>query len=174
MVSPLLETFLYHTGACLFHGGSWPCSASQVQTLHCFPSKIEGMIPRLCPSWRFSNFGNHRSFLPTFPYAPTVKTLIKVILFNNNITIPDVAFKYIYSGKKLFYLVGVALLGGRIVIRGPVISVTKKSHLPYCRIDKLKMATAMLGHFFGLPTGLFCIGCFTAELGAGEADLVLV
>ena len=32
------------------------------------------------------------------------------------------------------------------------------------------MATAMLDHFFGLPTGLFCIGCFTAELGAKEAE----
>ena len=34
------------------------------------------------------------------------------------------------------------------------------------------MATAMLDHvdpFFGLPTDLFCITCFTAELGAGEA-----
>ena len=35
------------------------------------------------------------------------------------------------------------------------------------------MATAMLDHidrFFGLPTGLFCIGCFTAELEAREAE----
>ena len=35
------------------------------------------------------------------------------------------------------------------------------------------MATAMLDHvdhFFGLPTDLFCIGCFIAELGAGEAE----
>ena len=35
------------------------------------------------------------------------------------------------------------------------------------------MATAMLDHvhrFFGLPTGLFCTSCFTADLGAGEAD----
>ena len=35
------------------------------------------------------------------------------------------------------------------------------------------MATAMLDHvdrLFGLPTGLFCIGCFTAELGAREAE----
>ena len=34
------------------------------------------------------------------------------------------------------------------------------------------MATAMLDHVdrsFGLPIGLFCTGCFTAELGAGEA-----
>ena len=51
----------------------------------------------------------------------------------------------------------------------------QKSHLPYTyyRIDKLKVATAMLDHvdhFFGLPTGLFCIGCFTAELGAREAE----
>ena len=46
------------------------------------------------------------------------------------------------------------------------------SHLPYCRIDKLKMVTAILDHvdsFFGLPTGFFCIGYFTAEFGAGEA-----
>ena len=50
--------------------------------------------------------------------------------------------------------------------------VTQKSHLLYCRIDKLKMATVMLDHvdhLFGLPTGLFCIGCFTTELGAREA-----
>ena len=49
----------------------------------------------------------------------------------------------------------------------------QKSHLPYRRIDKLKMATAMLDHverLFGLPTGLFCIGCFTIELGAREAE----
>ena len=35
------------------------------------------------------------------------------------------------------------------------------------------MTIAMLDHvdrFFGLPTGLFRIGCFTAELGAGEAE----
>ena len=35
------------------------------------------------------------------------------------------------------------------------------------------MATAMLDHvdhFFGLLTDLFRIGCFTAELGAGEAE----
>ena len=54
-----------------------------------------------------------------------------------------------------------------------VISVTQKSHLLYRRIDKLKMATVMLDHvdrFFGLPAGLFCIGCFTAELGAREAE----
>ena len=47
------------------------------------------------------------------------------------------------------------------------------SHLPYRRIEKLKMATTMLDHvdrFFGLPTGLFCIGYFTAELGAKEAE----
>ena len=49
----------------------------------------------------------------------------------------------------------------------------QKSHLLYCRIDKLKMATAMLDrvdHFFDLPTGLFCTSCFTADLGAGEAE----
>ena len=46
----------------------------------------------------------------------------------------------------------------------------QKSRLPYHRIDKLKMATAMLDHvdhFLGLLTDLFCIGCFTAELRAG-------
>ena len=35
------------------------------------------------------------------------------------------------------------------------------------------MATTMLDHvdhFFDLPTGLFWIGCFTAELGAREAE----
>ena len=35
------------------------------------------------------------------------------------------------------------------------------------------MATALLDHvdhFFGLLTDLFCIGCFTAELGAREAE----
>ena len=51
--------------------------------------------------------------------------------------------------------------------------VTQKSHLSYRRIDKLKMATAMLDHidrFFGLPTGLFCTSCFTADLGAREAE----
>ena len=35
------------------------------------------------------------------------------------------------------------------------------------------MATAMLDHvyrLFGLPTGLFCIGSFTAEVGAREAE----
>ena len=35
------------------------------------------------------------------------------------------------------------------------------------------MATAMLYHvdrFFGLLTDLYCIGCFTAELKAGEAE----
>ena len=35
------------------------------------------------------------------------------------------------------------------------------------------MAAAMLehvDHFFGLLSDLFCIGCFTAELGAGEAE----
>ena len=42
-------------------------------------------------------------------------------------------------GRKLFYLAGVVLLGGCVVIIG-VISVTQKSHLPYRRIDKLKMA----------------------------------
>ena len=30
------------------------------------------------------------------------------------------------------------------------------------------MRLAMLDRFFDLPIGLFCIGCFTAELGAGE------
>ena len=74
-------------------------------------------------------------------------------------------------GRKLFYLAGVALLGGRVVIR--VISVTQKSHLPYRKIEKLKMATTMLDHvdhFFGLPTGIFWIDCFIAELGAREAE----
>ena len=36
-----------------------------------------------------------------------------------------------------------------------------------------EMATAMLDHvdrFFGLRTRLFCISCFTAELGAKEAE----
>ena len=70
-------------------------------------------------------------------------------------------------GRKLFYLVGVALLGGHIVIKENFGHA--KSHPPYCRIDKLKMVTAMLDRFFGLPTDLFCIGCFTAELGAREA-----
>ena len=35
------------------------------------------------------------------------------------------------------------------------------------------MATAILDHvdhFFGLPTGLFCTSCLTADLGAGEAE----
>ena len=35
------------------------------------------------------------------------------------------------------------------------------------------MATATLDHvdcLFGLLTDLFCISCFTAELGAGEAE----
>ena len=49
----------------------------------------------------------------------------------------------------------------------------QKLHLPYLRIDKLKMATAILDHadrFFGLLTDLFYIGCFIAELGAREAE----
>ena len=73
-------------------------------------------------------------------------------------------------GRKLFYLVGVSLLWDHIVIRGNFGHA--KSYLLYRRIDKLKMATAMLDHvehIFGLLTDLFCIGCFTAELGAGEA-----
>ena len=39
------------------------------------------------------------------------------------------------------------------------------------------MATAMLDHvdrLFGLPTCLVCIGCFTAELGAGEAKVLVL
>ena len=71
-------------------------------------------------------------------------------------------------GRKLFYLMGVALLGGHVVIRGNFGHT--KSHLPYRRIDKLKMATATLDRFFGLPTGLFCIDCFTAELGPREPE----
>ena len=51
-----------------------------------------------------------------------------------------------------------------------VISITQKSYLPYRRIDKLKMATATLDRFFDLPTYLFCIDCFTAELGPREAE----
>ena len=50
-------------------------------------------------------------------------------------------------GRKLFYIVGVALLGDRIVIKGNFGHA--KSHLPYRRIDKLKMTTAMLDRFFG-------------------------
>ena len=76
-------------------------------------------------------------------------------------------------GRKLFYLVGVALLGDRTVIRGNF-GHANVTPIPYCRIDtKLKMAIAMVDHidgFFGLPTGLFCIGCFTAELEAWEAE----
>ena len=63
---------------------------------------------------------------------------------------------------------GVTLLGGSVVIKENFGHA--KSHPPYRRINKLKMMTAMLNRFFGLPTGLFCIGCFTAELGAGEAE----
>ena len=82
-------------------------------------------------------------------------------------------------GRKLFYLTGVALLGCRIVIRGNFghakVTPTIIFYL-YLKvtsgINKLKMAIAMLDHvdrLFGLPTGLFCIGCFTTELGAREA-----
>ena len=69
--------------------------------------------------------------------------------------------------RKLFYLADVALLGGHIVI---------KDNFGHAKVtptvDKLKMATAMLDHvdrLFGMPTGLFCIGSFTAELRAREA-----
>ena len=52
-------------------------------------------------------------------------------------------------GRKLFYLTGVVLSGGHIVIRG--ISVTLKSHFPYRRIDKLKITIAMLDQSFLWP-----------------------
>ena len=77
------------------------------------------------------------------------------------------------KSRKLFYHTGVALLGGCIVIRGNFSHSKVTPTILGCRVDKMKMATAMLDHvdrFFGLPTGLFCIGCFTAELEAGEME----
>ena len=75
---------------------------------------------------------------------------------------------------------GVALLGWCVVIRGNLghakVTPTIIFYL-YLKatsgINKLKMAIAMLDHedrLFGLPTGLFCIGCFTTELGARGAE----
>ena len=58
-------------------------------------------------------------------------------------------------GRNLFYLAGVALLGGHVVIRGNFSHAKVTPTVP--RIDKLKMATAMLDHvdrFFGLRTDL--------------------
>ena len=63
---------------------------------------------------------------------------------------------------------GIALLEGCIVIRGNFSHTM--SHLPYRIIDKLKIATATLDRFFGLPTGLFCIDCYTAELGPRDPE----
>ena len=56
-------------------------------------------------------------------------------------------------GRKLFYLVGVSLFGGPVVIRGNFGHTQVTPTIP--RIDKLKMATVTLDHidrFFGLPT----------------------
>ena len=58
-------------------------------------------------------------------------------------------------GRKLFYLAGVTLFGGPIVIRSNFGHTKVTPTIP--RIDKLKMATVTLDHvdrFFGLPTDL--------------------
>ena len=74
-------------------------------------------------------------------------------------------------GRKII-LAGVALLGGHVVIRGNFGHT--KSHLPrvYCtyRTACSGSTAGTAGCFLGLPTGLFCVGCFTAGLGAREAE----
>ena len=71
-------------------------------------------------------------------------------------------------GRKLFYLASITLLAGHIVIRSNFRHTKVTPTVPQnLIIGKLKVATAMLKLS---STGLFCIGCFTAGLGAGEAE----
>ena len=75
------------------------------------------------------------------------------------------------SRLKLFYLAGVVLLGGHVVIRGNF--GHSKSRLPraYCTYHTAGSGSTArtAGRFLGLPTGLFCVGYFAAGLRAGEA-----
>ena len=74
---------------------------------------------------------------------------------------------FLSRGKKLFYLMGVTLFGGHVVFRDNFCHIKATPTVPQNLIvGKLKMAIAMLDLS---STGLFCIGCFTAGLGAGKA-----